>query len=166
MVDTPETTEDDVFDQQQVKGRVDPISRLARQLERCNLILGEGNIETFESSVLALKGDLPLRVKECVLARKDEFNSAPVEWKYIMCCGQRVGTPKNPLISVKDHPDWEFMNQVPKPFREEYQDRIEILSPIRIDDLRTDYIDLFEIIKEELEKAGLTWTFKRGGEEE
>ncbi len=160
MTETPER--DDLFDPQ-VKGRVDPIARLARQLERCNMVLVMGDVVTFENSVLALKGDLPMSVKEAVLARKGEFNSAPVRYEYMTTCGVNIGTPKNPFVSVPGHPEWDFLLDIPKPYRDAHmEDKITILSPTRIKGEITDYIDLYEIIKEELEKAGLTWRYGKG----
>lgn len=151
---------DSLFDIR-IKGKVDVIWRLQKQLERCNMILAMGNIEAFESSVLALKGDLPMGVKKAVLARTDEFNSTPIRYEYTNCCGVNVGTPDNPMISVEGHREWDFLDQVPKPFRDEYKDRIHTVSPRRIEETETDYIDLYEIIKEELERAGSTWQYEK-----
>jgi len=151
---------DNLFDIK-VKGKVDVIWRLQKQLERCNMILGMGNFEAFENSVLALKGDLPMGVKEAVLDRQGEFNSTPVRYQYTNCCGVKVGTIKNPMVDVPGHPEWEFLLDVPKPYRESHVDEIDILSPIKVEETETDYIDLYEIIKEELEKAGTSWQYEK-----
>ncbi len=144
-----------------VKGRVDSIWRLQKQLERCNMLIASPDISAFESSILALKGDLPMGVKEAVLTRTNEFNSSPERYKYMNTCGQKVGTLKNPLVSVEGHPEYDFLLDIPKLLRETYRDRITILSPIKSQEVETDYFDLFEIIKEELERAGTTWQYEK-----
>lgn len=140
-----------------IKGRVDPVWRLQRQLERTNIVLGTGDIVTFENSVLALKGDLPISIKNAVLKRSDDYNKTIVEYVFKENCGIKMGTIKNPLVSVHGHPEWEDLQSVPKSFRDKYEDRISIYSPVEVETTRTDYITLFEVMKEEIEKAGVSW---------
>ena len=120
----------DIFNKE-IKGKIDAPWRFTRQLERCNVLMASADLQGFESSVRALLGDLPLHIKNIVIDRKSEFNPEPhPTYEYIDNCGIRVGTPDNPLISVADHPEWDFLNEVPKPFQENQADQITILSPI------------------------------------
>ncbi len=151
---------DGIFDKE-IKGKIDAPWGYARQRERCNVLMAGENLIAFESSVRALLGDLPLHIKTDVVARKTEFNAIPPSsYKYMNNCGVNIGTPDNPLVSVVDHPEWDFMNEVPEYFRDNHEDKITILSPIEIIGVEyTDHEKLFEIIKEEGERGGLGWKY-------
>lgn len=151
---------DELFNAQ-VKGKVDPVWRLQRQLERCNILLGTGDIEVFQNSVLALKGDLPMGIKAAVISRSGDYNSNVVKYDYEHAGPTRLGTVANPLVRVRGHPEWGSMMDIPQSFRDEHEDLISIWSPIKVEGEETDYIDLFEIIKEEIEKGGASWQYEK-----
>jgi len=113
----------------EVKGKVDPIWRLQRQLERCNIIGSTGDEEAFERAVEVLYSELPMQIKQAVDGREDEFR----------------GTEEK-LV---------FINFAGVPIRNK-----ELGSPQRVEEERFDYFKLFEVIKEEIEKAKLSWEYK------
>ena len=155
-----ETIIDNLFDAT-VKGKVDAVWRLQRQLERCNILLGTGDMATFENSVWALLGDLPMSVRETILARSGDYNNKVTSYKFESCCGINAGTLQNPVVQVKGHLEWEFMIDVPQDFQDRFPDRILRISPIAHTELKTDYIKLYQIIKEELEKSGASWQYEK-----
>jgi len=150
-----------IFDKE-IKGKIDAPWRFQRQLERCNVLMAGADLQSFESSVRALLGDLPFDIKSNVLARKNEFNPTPQPtYHYIENCNIKVGTPDNQLISVVGHEEWEFMNEVPKHFLDNHMDKITILSPVEVEGVQfTDHEKLLEIIKEEADRGGLGWRYE------
>jgi len=133
----------------QVKGKVDPIWRLQRLLERCNILAVTGDEEAFGRAVEVLLGELPISVKRAVEARQEEYMSPRrVVYQFRTCMGVPLaGTPSEPLTS----------NPPDSPFYDPYLPDVP-LNPIPVEEgPRIDYFALLEIIKEELEKANLTW---------
>ena len=130
----------------EMKEKIDAKWRLERQLDRCNRLaidaaLDPAREEAFKQAVEVLLGDLPLRIKQKVLDREDEFIIPPrEEWHYRYCGNQPMGTPENPVTDAEGR----------------------VISPILVttpEDL--DPFALLEIIKEELEKGGVSWEYEK-----
>lgn len=151
---------EDIFNKE-IKGKIDAPWRFTRQLERCNVLMAGENLQAFEASVRALLGDLPLHIKNKVMDRKSEFNVVPPSsYNYMNNCGINIGTPDNPFVSVVEHSEWDFLNEVPDSFREYNEDKITILSPVEVEGVEyTDHEKLLEIIKEEADEGGLGWRY-------
>jgi len=124
---------------------VDAAWRLQRQLERCNVLatrasLTEEGFEAFKQAVATLLGDLPIGVRQRVEAREEDYiiKGGP-EWHYIYNAGVPMGTPDDPVCDEHGNP----------------------ISPVLVQ--QPDEVDpfaLLSVIKEELEKGGLTWEYR------
>ncbi len=140
-----------------VKSNVDAKWRLQNQLERTNIVLGSGDQIGFINSVVALRGDLPLNIKQAVIARVKEYVTKPDKYTYEMSCHVKLGTIENPLVRCADHPEWGSLQDIPDTWKKENPDKWSIWSPIKTNEEVTSWTTLFEIIKEEIEKGGVSW---------
>jgi len=113
----------------EVKGKVDPIWRLQRQLERCNIIGSTGVEEEFERAVEVLYSELPLHIKQAVDRREHEFRGVEKKRVPVVFAGVPITNS-------------------------------DMIKPKNIEEEIVDYFKLFEIIKEEIEKAKLSWEYK------
>ena len=128
-----------------LKEKIDARWRLQRQLERCNLLAieaasSEEKYEAFRQAVEVLLGDLPIRIRKRVEAREEDYviKGGP-EWHYIYNAGVPMGTPDDPVCDEHGNP----------------------ISPVLVQ--QPDEVDpfaLLSVIKEELEKGGLTWEYR------
>ena len=143
MVKEPHVEEEE-FSDVEVKGRLDAKWRLERQLDRCNSLAIEAALdprkeEAFKRAVEVLLGDLPISIRQKVMDRRNEFIIPPrEEWQYRYCAGQPMGTPDNPVLDADGRVISPILVTVP-----------EELDPYA----------LLEIIKEELERANLSWEY-------
>lgn len=140
-----------------IRGTLHIENLVSRQIDRCNMSIAAADPSIFEGNVRALMKHLPANVYQKVLGQQEEFNSTVESYSYKETCGHQIGTVKNPYVSVPNHPEWDFLLDIPKPYRETYMDEIDIISPIRVEETVTDYEKLYEIILQALEGLGLTW---------
>ena len=123
----------------EVKGRINAPVSLMRQLERCNILGSTGDEEKFMRAVMMLLDDLPLAVKRRVEARRDEYMVGGPEWFYLKNCGYPMGHPDDPVCDEHGNP----------------------ISPVLVNrPEEPDPYMLLSVIKEELERANLTWEYR------
>lgn len=146
-----------------VKGNLSIEDLVRRQIDRCNMTISSADPETFNANVRALMKHLPGTKYQEILDRgelsEDEggYNTKTEHYEYNNTCGHNIGTPKNPFVTVPNHPEWEFLLEVPKPYRERHMDEISIISPVLVEGMETDYEKLYRIVLEAFEERGLTW---------
>ena len=120
----------------ELKDQVDATTILLRQLERCNILGTQGDEERFARAVEVLMDDLPLTVKERVKARRREWEYSYSGWQYKWCGKYPMGTPEDPVTDAEGR----------------------VISPVFVEyPPQPDPYALLGVIKEELEKAGITW---------
>jgi len=130
----------------EVKEKIDAKWRLERQLDRCNRLAIEAAFdpakeEAFKRAVGAALDDLPIRIKQHVLERKDEYYIPPQQvWRYQFCGKHPMGTPDNPVRDAEGRVISPVLETTP-----------EDLDPYA----------LLGVIKEELEKGGLAWEYEK-----
>ncbi len=144
-----------------IRGTLSIEDLVRRQIDRCNMSIAAADPSIFEGNVRALMKHLPINVYQVVLGRQGEFNSTVEDYHYRETCGHNIGTVKNPYVSVPGHPEWDFLLDIPKPYRETHMDEIDIISPIRSEETITDYEKLYEIILQSFEGLGLTWNIEK-----
>jgi len=144
-----------------IRGTLSIENLVRRQIDRCNMSISAADPSVFEGNVRALMKHLPANTYKEVLGRQSEFNSAVESYVFKETCGHNIGTVKNPFVSVPGHPEWGFLLDIPKPYRETHMDEIDILSPIKVEETVTDYEKLYEVVLQALEGLGLTWNIEK-----
>ncbi len=144
-----------------IKGNLSIEDLVRRQMDRCNMTISTADPEVFNANVRALMSYLPGGKYAELIAKKDEYNTENEQYNFRSTCGHDIGTIENPLVSVPNHPEWDFLLDIPKPYREEHEDEISILSPIKSMVESTDYEQLYRLIIKALEGQGLTWKIEQ-----
>jgi len=137
-----------------VKGRVDQIWRMNRQMERCAILRSRAALEpeSYNAAVRELKSTLPVEVLNRVNQREEEECIVEYEdYEYVKDrCGVPLGTPEHPFMSnPPDSPHFD-------PNLPNY-----VISPKQVTKTEFDYERLHDIIKEEAERANLTWEYTK-----
>ena len=140
-----------------IRGTLSIEDLVRRQIDRCNMSISAADPSVFEGNVRALMKHLPAETYEEVLNKQSEYNTTVESYVYKGTCGHNIGTPKNPFVSVPGHPEWDFLLDIPKPYREAHMEEIDILSPIKVEAPETDYEKLYEVILQAFQGLGLTW---------
>lgn len=144
-----------------IRGTLSIENLVRRQIDRCNMSIAAADPSVFEGNVRALMKHLPANTHQEVLGKQSEFNSTVESYVFKETCGHNIGTVKNPFVSVPGHPEWDFLLDVPKPYRETRMDEIDIISPIKVEETVTDYEKLYEVVLQALEGLGLTWNIEK-----
>lgn len=130
---------DDAF-LRDIKGRIDSTWKIQRQLERCAILRSGITVEpeSYNASVRELLSDLPLSVEEAVRKREEEYVTAlEPQLEYDYYCGVPVTNVDEAGVRVSPR-------------------EVEVEPEV-------DYEKLHDIIKEEADRAGLRWEYKKAG---
>lgn len=129
----------------EIRGRLNIEDLVRRQIDRCNMALGQPDPSAFESYVRGLMKMLPDHKRKEIYANENEYNEKYEDYEYQYSCGMQIGTPNAPVY-------------VYEPGDPEYDaDNLVIYSPKLVTKEETDYEQLYELILLAFQEVGLTW---------